>query len=111
MSDPSANQPPRHTDHPSRHSDFSATGAEERVGKLIAEIGVVIRSADPDCRVERKELTEQEDFADYEGLSPQRPGPAAGRLYRCGTKTRLRPSAAAYFIRFEHRLFVVTREG
>ena len=58
MSDPSANQPPGHTDYPSRHSDFSATGAEERVGKLVAEIGVVIRSADPDRRVELKELTE-----------------------------------------------------
>jgi hypothetical protein len=58
MSDPSANQPPGHTDHPSRHSDFSAAGAEERVGKLVAEIGVVIRSADPDRRLELKELTE-----------------------------------------------------
>ena len=52
MSDPSANQPPGHTDHPSRHSDFNAAGAEERVGKLVAEIGVVIRSADPDRRLE-----------------------------------------------------------
>ena len=58
MSDPSANQPPGHTDHPSRHSDFTAAGAEEQVGKLVAEIGMVIRSADPDRRVELKELTE-----------------------------------------------------
>lgn len=58
MSDANANQLLNHSFHPSRQSGFTTGGAEERVEKLVAEIGEVIRTAEPTRQMELSELAE-----------------------------------------------------
>jgi len=58
MSDSNENQLLDHPRHPSSQSGFTAGGAEERVEKLVAEIGEVIRTAEPTRQWELSELAE-----------------------------------------------------